>query len=320
MFQERSVMHGKLYEGDKIKQVFSGHETFPLRYGWLKKTYDEVLSATNDNLDAKHVFNDPEMISSFGVGKNMVSSMRHWATYTGLLKDNKLTKEAHEIFSDDDGLDPWMEHPSTLWILHLMLARNVKLTTYHWFFNYYNGVAFDRGLLNDEIRSLCELRSWKLPSPTTLKRDVECFIRTYVGKDLSQSGYNDDSIESPLSELALIKPLNKNGFYAPNRGPKPTLSIGVFLLCLSEFWKENYNNSAALSLESMLYDANSPGRIFLLDEASLLDNIYKISDVTELLSWSETAGMRQFSHSADITLNHINDYAKELIRKEYKES
>ena len=313
-------MRGELYEKDDIKQSFSGHETFPLRYGWLKKTYDEMLIASNNNLNAKDVFNDPETISAFGVGKNMVSSMRHWATYTGILKDNQITSAAHEILADD-GHDPWMEHPSTLWILHFMLAKNPELTTYHWFFNYYNGAAFDRGALNDEIRNLCEFRSWKTPSATTLKRDVECFIRTYVGKDLSQSGYNDDSIESPLSELSLIKPLNKNGFYAPNRGAKPTLSVGVFLLCLSEFWRKNYSENASLSLETMLYDANSPGRIFLLDETSLLDFIYKISEAANnLLSWSETAGMRQFNRSVNTTLESLNSYAQDLIRKEYLET
>lgn len=315
-------MRGKLYENENVKPTFSGHETFPLRYGWLKKTYDELVSATNDNLDAKDVFNSPEMISAFGVGKNMVVSMRHWAIHTGVLNKEKniVTETAHEILADD-GFDPWMEHPSTIWILHFMLSKNPNLTTYHWFFNYFNGSAFDRGALNDELRNLCEVRSWKLPSPTTLKRDVECFIRTYVGKDLSQSGYNDDSIESPLSELSLIKPLNKNGFFAPNRGPKPTLSTGVFLLCAAEFWKDNYSDNASLSLESMLYDAGSPGRIFLLDETSLLENIYKASEATDgFLGWSETAGMRQFNRSSSTTLDQINDHAKKLIRKEYQES
>jgi len=313
-------MRGQLYENENVKPTFSGHETFPLRYGWLKKTYDEVLFATNDNRDAKDVFNNPETISAFGVGKNMVASMRHWAIYTGVLEDNKITETAHEILADD-GLDPWMEHPSTLWLLHFMLSKNPNLTTYHWFFNYYNGTAFDRSALNEELRNLCEFRSWKLPSPTTLKRDVECFIRTYVGKDLSQSGYNDDSIESPLSELSLIKPLNKNGFYTPNRGPKPTLKSGVFLLSLTEFWKDNYQENASLSLESMLYDAGSPGRIFLLDETSLLEHIYKTSEVSsDILNWSETAGMRQFNRNSKFSLEDLRTQAKDLIRKEYQES
>ena len=33
------MTRGPLYEPD-YKPQFSGHETFPLRYGWLKKAFD----------------------------------------------------------------------------------------------------------------------------------------------------------------------------------------------------------------------------------------------------------------------------------------
>ena len=37
------------------KPQFSGHETFPLRYGWLKKAFDAV-SETEDQEENKYVF------------------------------------------------------------------------------------------------------------------------------------------------------------------------------------------------------------------------------------------------------------------------
>lgn len=313
-------MRGKLYESSDFKPVFSGHETFPLRYGWLKKTYEEVSAAQQDKKDARDVFNNLESISSFGVGKNMVSSMRHWATYTGVLQANLVTNDAIRILSDD-GLDPWMEHPTTLWLLHWNLARQPSLVTYNWFFNYYNGGTFNRQFLNEEINDLCDKRGWKKPSAMTLKRDVECFIRMYVGKDFSQNGYNDDSIESPLSELMLIKPLNKNGYFTPNRGDKTTLSAGMFLLAAVRFWQENFETSSSLSMESMLFDAESPGRIFMLDENAILEHIYKIAKVSaEFLNWSETAGMRQFTRHPQVALTDIETYARQLIKNEYLSS
>ena len=36
------MLRGPLY-GDDYRPQFSGHETFPLRYGWLKKAFDAVL-------------------------------------------------------------------------------------------------------------------------------------------------------------------------------------------------------------------------------------------------------------------------------------
>ena len=312
-------MNRILYDIEPKRHVFSGHETFPLRYGWLKKVYDSLDKKETEGLDARSVFNDPEAISCFGVGKNMVASMRHWALYTGILENNILTEYAHEIFSDKDGLDPWMEHPTTLWRIHWKLALNPNLITYHWFFNYYNGGIFDRKFINDEIIELCTQRGWKIPSATTLKRDVECFIRMYAGKDLSAHTFSDDAIESPLSELSLIRPVDKHGFFIPNRGRKSTLSVGMFMLATITFWKETASE-ASLSLEAMLYDPTSPGRIFLLDEDGILEKIHDaIPNFANKIDWSETAGMRQLTKSPNVTLEEVMKIAEKLIKNEYKQ-
>lgn len=55
---------------------FSGHETFPLRQMWLKKVYDR---ADSFGYIHKSTFTNEDAIAKFGVGKNMVASIRHWA-------------------------------------------------------------------------------------------------------------------------------------------------------------------------------------------------------------------------------------------------
>ena len=305
-------MHLSNYSND-IKPIFSGHETFPLRYGWLKKVHDAMADAESKSLNAKNIFNNPESIATFGVGKNMVSSMRHWSTHTGIIKDNKLTDVAKELLSSD-GLDPWMENPTTIWLIHWNLVSNKNLVTYHWFFNHYNGGSFDRGYINSEILSLCESKDIKQPSETTLKRDVECFIRLYHNKDT----VSDDSIESPLAELGLIKSVDKQKF-TPNRGFKANLSPALFALCMIDFWMNHSPNGSSISLDSLLYDANSPGRIFLLDEMSLLDLIYSACNLMEdNIYWSETAGMRQLAKTPKHTLEELYRRAQNLIKEEYR--
>lgn len=97
------------------KPVFSGHETFPLRYGWLKKVYDAATAVEEKKGNiSKDLFNNIEAISILGVGKNMVSSMRYWALYTGILAVNEdknlyVTDYAKKIFADI-GFDPWLEN------------------------------------------------------------------------------------------------------------------------------------------------------------------------------------------------------------------
>ena len=70
------MARGPLYQ-DGYHPQLSGHETFPLRNGWLKKAFDAVY-ATEAQENNKAVFSD-DAIARFGVGRNMVASMRHWA-------------------------------------------------------------------------------------------------------------------------------------------------------------------------------------------------------------------------------------------------
>ena len=47
-----NMLRGELTETE-YKPQFSGHGTFPMRYGWLKKAYDAVAAdnkTTNHNL------------------------------------------------------------------------------------------------------------------------------------------------------------------------------------------------------------------------------------------------------------------------------
>src|SRR6056297_302689 len=77
---------------DAYKPQFSGHETFPLRYGWLKKAYDAVAERAGDP-DSRAVFTREDAIARFGVGKNMVSSMRHWASCCGIITEGEKQNE-----------------------------------------------------------------------------------------------------------------------------------------------------------------------------------------------------------------------------------
>ena len=39
------------FHDPNYRPQFSGHETFPLRYGWLKKAFDQVAE-TNNKLES----------------------------------------------------------------------------------------------------------------------------------------------------------------------------------------------------------------------------------------------------------------------------
>ena len=100
------MARGPLYQTE-YKPLFSGHETFPLRYGWLKKAFDAVVEFPNEDGNKRKVFLADDAIARFGVGKNMVASMRHWATFADVISDSQYddqmirTRLGNLIFGSD---------------------------------------------------------------------------------------------------------------------------------------------------------------------------------------------------------------------------
>lgn len=296
----------------KTKYIFSGHETFPLRYGWLKKVFDACKKIEkNSGSISRDLFNSTEAIAILGVGKNMVASMRHWAIYTGLLDIDKnrnlsINQYARKIF-EDEGLDPWMENYATLWFIHHKLTTNPFLFTYYWIFNKFNIHEFDKDSLVSITKETLKDLNVSISS-STLKRDVECFLGVYCSKSMKDKS-SEESIESPLTELGLIAPLTKRDMFQLKIGTKSSVSIYTFLYVLLMFWKEYSPNTSTLSLEAMCYAEQSPGRIFMFNEDNVGEFVSNINVASSgLIEWSETAGLKQ------VILKHPIKFEQEAIK------
>lgn len=313
------MVRGPLYQPD-YRPLFSGHETFPLRYGWLKKAYDAVLE-DGTTPGTRSIFLKDTAIARFGVGKNMVGSMRHWASCTGVLGDEdtlgglKPTAIGHLLFASKGGEDPYLEHPASLWHLHWLLCsgasgRPIK-TTWFWVFSHLSSTHFRRDELVDSLGRLAELRGWRL-SRTTVQRDVECFIRMYEARSPGNYQSVEDQLESPLAELGLIRGVK--GHFHLVRGPKPTLPAGVFATALNSFWNRQ-GSAKTLSFEMVAHEPGSPGRVFLLDESDLANRLLALEDTTKgAVRWSETAGLKQLLRAGPLP----EADALGLVRNDYR--
>lgn len=303
------MSRGPLYQDDYAPQ-FSGHETFPLRYGWLKKVYDRVAETEGD-LNNRAACWDDEAIARFGVGKNMVGSMRHWAKVAGITDEPALntvkTTRLGRLLFGARGIDRYMEHPATLWLIHWQLAARPGKTTWFWSFSHYPAVTFDREGLIKKLERIVKDRAWPRVASTTVRNDVACFIRTYVARLPSGNVGNDDALESPLTELGLIKAIGKKDGFRFVRGPKSTLGNGVFVYALLDFWSR-YSSAATLSFEAIAHAPGSPGRVFAFDENDVAARLALLDEVTGgALRWSESAGLKQVVRTLE-----LNDDAKFL--------
>jgi hypothetical protein len=274
----------------EYRPTFSGHETFPLRYGWLQKAYDAVAEA-GSGAEAVHVFRDQSSIARFGVGRNMVGSIRYWATGTGVLKeaDEGLAPDwVGDLLFGRGGLDPYLEEDGSLWLLHWYLASRPKLTAFYWLFNDFSGGIFTRKDLVRSLLALAEDATWPRVAETTVDRDLQCLLRTYVGgRGESEAG------ESILAELGLVRPLGQSRF-SISRGQKPSLPDAVFVNALCDFWQCSAEDRTTLSYEAVAFQGGAPGRVFALDEVALVERLEGLERASAgALAWSETAGLRQ---------------------------
>ena len=277
-------------KSDDYRPCFSGHETFPLRYGWLQKAHRAVSEAESAK-HAVHVFRDPASISRFGVGRNMVGAIRYWATGAGIIEETKEGLQAAwlgDMLFGDSGTDPYLEQDASLWLVHWHLVGRPRLTSAYWLFNEFRGGSFVRQDLMSALLKLAEERAWKRVASTTVDRDIQCLLRTYIG-GRGHGGAGD----SVLSELGLIRPLDKYRSRL-SRGRKPSLPNAVFVYCLNEYWDRIAPDDTTMSFENITFGSGSPGRVFLLDENDIVGRLESLDQTSSgALVWSETAGLRQ---------------------------
>lgn len=275
--------------GEQIERgQFAGHETFPLRLLWLKKVFD----GAGDGIPAG-TFKEQDVIARFGVGRNMAASMRYWALASGFFEEvERITRPTALGFLilSDDGCDPYLERAATVWLVHWHVASSPEMTTTAYYaFNALGGAEFDPSTLVGELAALTEAKGWRA-TRGTLKRDVEVFLRSYVRRADWQS---EDAAEPLLAELGLVREARLGGWYEFVRGPKPSLPDSVFALALEQFW-ERQGGSTAMTAEQVCYDPGSPGRVFKLDEDSLITRLMRLNDLTGgAWHWTDTAGLRQ---------------------------
>ena len=273
---------------------FAGHETFPLRLLWLKKAFDAIGDGADSGL-----FQQQDAITRFGVGRNMAVSMKYWAQASGFFFDENRwiapTNLGRAILSDD-GLDPYLEHAATVWLVHWHIASSPEMTTTAYYaFNLLNVIEFDPAMLLDQLLELVEAHGWRA-SRVTLKRDIEVFLRSYARR---VDSLTEDAAEPLLAELALIREARLGGWYEFVRGPKPSLHDAIFALALGQYWERN-GGATTLTVEQICYGVGSPGRVFKLDEDSVVSRLMRLGDLTGgAWQWVDTAGLRQVQRSSD---------------------
>jgi len=259
---------------------FAGHQTFALRYSWLKKGIDQLMADPQ-------VFQREDAIVRLGVGKNMVQSIRHWCLATRVAEEERVTRGrclhptilGSRLLSDD-GYDPFLEDDATLWLIHWNLASiGTRAATWYWAFNRFYEYAFTKAIMVDFLTRDLQALGWSDISHSTIKRDVDCFVHTYLSPRVNKA-YIDDAIECPLRNLGILIQEPDSERLRFKTGPKTSLPAAVFAYALAEFWNKRNHKGKVLELREIMRAEGSPALIFKLDQESVLIYLDALKDVT----------------------------------------
>jgi hypothetical protein len=321
------------YRFDRVN--FAGHESFPLRYSWLKKGFDCLLR------NGPHCFSSDEALVQLGVGKNMVRAIRHWGLVSGvwcerpnsrgreievsvlgwlLLADvgvtdlcpkNIAVKLPSELVGAA-GLDPYLQHADTWWFLHSQIVGNAReATSWNWLFNRPKSARFEKADLVAELSQIASNLQGTRVSVPTIRRDIDVLVRTYVrtrAVDLA----DEDSLDSPFVSLGLLRTTAERNVYELVDAPRVRLAPWVILACLSDFLRRlGARGSRTVSIDDLMYGPGSPGRVFRLTEDGLVSHLEQLTHrYADHLAFNETAGLRQLLVLRDLPT------AEDILRSE----
>ncbi len=276
---------------DTKKGSFGRHETFPLRFSWLTKGFQELIR------DPKIFLSDDATVT-LGVGKNMVNAIRHWLLAARLIKpgpEGFLPNTLGERIFGSEGFDPYLEDEGTLWLIHWLIATNPKQATgWYWFFNCFHKAEFTSQEVATSLFDFAEQNIQSKFSATTVKQDAAILLRMYVRSRGNTRTPIEEALDSPLSLLKLISKADGTTYYS-RPAEREELPLGIFGFAVAELY--HAMEEQALPIETLMYSNNnypSPGAVFRLTENALIAKLEKlIHQLPGIFEIRETAGIHQ---------------------------
>lgn len=285
---------------NKVKLKLQGHEKFSLREGWINKAL-KIIPDTPD------VFLRKDATDKFGIGSNMVKSLRYWLRVFGLTIENgSVGTELTEIGKLISMYDPYLEEPFTLWLMHSNIAKNKEeATTWYMYFNFCDADDLEKSeidaILLREVKKYAAGQSF---SEKSLSNDVDVLLNMY-SKNKEKSDPEDKNT-SPFSQLALIK--NMDGRYVKCHPDKKSFSDMLVLYELVFMLK----NMEGISIEDAVHGENGLAKIYNLTNVMANDYFDRL-DAAGYIHVNRTAGLDMIYPIRKIS-------ASEILENYYKNS
>ncbi len=281
---------------NEISIKLQGHEKFPLRDGWLNKG----IIMVDKNPNAFQGKNGPDI---FGIGNNMVKSLRYWLKAFGLIEEKVgkgafLTETGRLILEND----PYFEDYFTLWILHSYIAKNIGgATSWYMFFNRADVEDLEKEqierILLREIRKYACGKSF---SDRSVKADLDVLLNMYCNN--KENNDPEEKNVSPFAQLELVK--NVDGHYSKSHPSNKIINEWVVLYEIAEMFKDK----ETISIEELIDSEKGISKIYQLSSIAFNGYLDKI-EALDYIRINRTAGLDVIYKAADLNpLKVIEEY------------
>lgn len=289
---------------------FRAHETFSIRKGWLHKGMRQIINNPRVFVDK-----GKNPMDEFGLGSNMVKSLRYWLQATGLAveeisgssREQTLTEFGKIVWEND----PYLEEDGTLLLIHYLLCTNKELATaWYFFFNVYKMVDITQESFVSAIKTYLLNEKKQQVSDRALNDDFDCIIKTYL-----QSGNiisPESNMECPLSELGLLEFSDKKKKIYAKRSPHQVTVNPLIILAVIIRENAKENGISEIKISKLEDDPCNIGRVFNLDSLAVAYFLDRLQNMG-LLKVNRTAGLNLVTLHTDWTFGECVERYYESI-------
>lgn len=291
--------------------TFANHETFHLRYTWLKKSYDAVKE------DSK-AFAREEAAIDLGVGKNMAKSMRSWALASKVLepvgksRDPTLRPtEIGRIIFEDKGFDPDLEDKQSLWLIHwLLLAPPCRIPVWWMILNDFPATNVSIPEMTESINNrIINIPEWKTPTPKSIKKDVDVFLHTYLTRQGKMS--IEDYLDCPLRHMRLVDHGNDKDSFRFVFGIKEGITPEIVAFACLDFAARTETTASGISVARLAAEAGGVGNAFKMTERDISEMLRKACRS------SKSSKIEDVNGAQHLTFEDPREASQEMLERAY---
>jgi hypothetical protein len=279
---------------------FARHETFAPRFGWLHKGF---MAVSHD----QEAFLSANAPVTLGVGKNMVNAIRYWSSAFKLTAEYAKgggsrahvaspTWEACWLLSEN-GADPYLEDPASLWLLHWwLLSPRCQAPTWWVAFNALTSSRFSEGELAEAVARQLRLAGWESPAPASIGRDVDCLTKMYAPRKAPKGGSPgsfEDLLDCPFRELGLLEPAaDEDRTWRFTEAAKATLPARIVAYACLDYASQHDSAERSVTLARLANEPGAPGRAFRLREPDIAAALEEVRRLHPAISVTDAIGQR----------------------------